>query len=392
MEQGRSVQKKTVYFDNAATSGIKPDGVIEAICDCLKYRNANPGRSGHSLSVKAAEIIYNTREIIGEFFNFSNTENIALTKNATEALNIAIYGTLQSGDEVITTSMEHNSVLRPLNYLKSLGRIDLKILPADANGVVAPRQIRDAITERTRLIAVTSASNVTGTKLDLEGIYQIASSASVKLLVDGAQGAGAMQIDMGKTPFDFLALTGHKHLFGPQGTGALIIRKPDELASFMRGGTGSLSEKTVHPEFPPDKFEAGTLNTPGYAGLTAGIRFLLEKGIDNIIAEEHYLTQYLLDKLLSLEEIEVYAPDADRVATISFNIKGATASDVSYYLDSTWGIYVRPGLHCAPEAHKTFNTFPKGTVRFSLSCFNTTEEIDKAITALKSFLKYFGLQ
>jgi len=378
--------EKTIYFDNAATSGIKPDGVIEAICDCLKNRNANPGRSGHSLSVKAAEIIYNTREIIGEFFNFSSIENIALTKNATEALNIAIYGTLQSGDEVITTSMEHNSVLRPLNYLKSQGMIDLKILHADANGVVSPLQIRDAISRSTKLIAATSASNVTGTKLDLEGIYQVARSAGVKLLVDGAQGAGAMEIDMEKTPFDFLALTGHKHLFGPQGTGALIIRKPDELASFLRGGTGSLSEKTVHPDFPPDKFEAGTLNTPGYAGLTAGIRFLLKKGIENIIAEEHYLTTYLIDKLLSIEEVEVYASGADRVATVSFNIRGATASDVSYYFDTKWGIYVRPGLHCAPEAHKTLNTFPGGTVRFSLSCFNTTEEIDTAVTALKSFI------
>jgi cysteine desulfurase / selenocysteine lyase len=385
------VEKKKIYFDNAATSGIKPDGVIEAICNCLKNANANPGRSGHSLSVKAAEIIYNTREVIGEFLNFSSIENIVLTKNATEALNIAIYGTLQSGDEVITSSMEHNSVLRPLNYLKSQGMIDLKILHADANGVVSPRQIKDAITDRTKLIAVTSASNVTGTKLDLEGIYQVAKSASVKLLIDGAQGAGAMKIDLGKTPFDFLALTGHKHLFGPQGTGALIIRKPDELASFMRGGTGSLSEKTVHPDFPPDKFEAGTLNTPGYAGLTAGIRFLLKKGIENIIAEERHLTTYLLDKLSEIEEVVVYAPDADRVATVSFNIKGATASDVSYYLDTNWGIFVRPGLHCAPEAHRTLDTFPKGTVRFSLSCFNTTEEIDTAITALKSFLKDYGL-
>ena len=386
------MEKKKIYFDNAATSGIKPDGVIEAICDCLKNTNANPGRSGHSLSVKAAEIIYNTREIIGDFFNFRNTENIALTKNATEALNIAIHGTLKAGDEVITTSMEHNSVLRPLNHLRSQGMIELKILPADSRGIVSPDQIKSAVTDKTKLIAVTAASNVTGTKLDLEGISRVARSDGVKLLVDAAQGAGAMKIDLKKTPFDFLALTGHKHLFGPQGTGALIIRKPEELASFMRGGTGSQSEKTVHPDFPPDKFEAGTLNTPGYAGLTAGIRFLLEKGIENIIAEEDQLTHYLLGKLSDMEEVVVYAPDADRVATISFNIKGATSSDVSHYLDTKWGIYVRPGLHCAPEAHKTLNTFPQGTVRFSLSCFNTTEEIDTAILALKSFLKDFGLR
>jgi cysteine desulfurase family protein len=339
------------------------------------------------LSVKAAEIIYNIREAIGELFNFPKLENIVLTKNATEALNIVIHGALAPGGEVITTSMEHNSVLRPLNHLKNKGAISLKILKADANGIVSPARIKKAITNNTKLIAVTSASNVTGTKMDLVGIYRISNSKGVKLLVDGAQGAGAMKIDLEKTPFDFLAITGHKHLFGPQGTGALIIRHPDELASLIQGGTGSSSEKTVHPDFPPDKFEAGTLNTPGYAGLTAGVRFLLKAGIDNIIEREHQLAEYLLKNLLEMEEVEVYAPDADRVATISFNIKGATASDISHYLDAEWGICARPGLHCSPEAHKTLNTFPRGTVRFSLSCFNTVQEIDTSVKALKSFVR-----
>jgi cysteine desulfurase / selenocysteine lyase len=237
---------------------------------------------------------------------------------------------------------------------------------------------------------ITSASNVTGTKMDIEGIYKITHAAGVKLLVDGAQGAGAVKIDLEKTPFDFLAITGHKHLFGPQGTGALIVKNPTEVSSFMRGGTGSLSEKTVHPDFPPDKFEAGTLNTPGCAGLTAGIRFILDEGIKNIIEQEHQLVQYLIKNLLAIEELEVYAPKADRVATVSFNIRGETASDVSHYLDTKWGIYVRPGLHCAPEAHKTLNTFPQGTVRFSLSCFNTMQEIDIAIDALKSFVNKYS--
>jgi len=381
------MNKKTIYFDNAATSGIKPDAVTEAICDCLKNANANPGRSGHSLSVKAAEIIYNTRELIGALFHYPKTENIILTKNATEALNIAIYGSLKAGDEVITTSMEHNSVMRPLNHLQSKGTIRVKMLKADSNGIVFPQQIKEAITDKTKLIAVTSASNVTGTKPDLTGIYNISNAAGVQLLVDGAQGAGTIDINLEKTPFDLFAATGHKHLFGPQGTGVLIVKNPDKLDSFMRGGTGSLSEKTVHPDFPPDKFEAGTLNTPGYAGLAAGVRFLLDEGIENIIEEENHLVQYLLEKLLGIDEAEVYAPYADRVATVSFNIKGATASDVSHYLDTNRGIYARPGLHCSPEAHKTLNTFPRGTVRFSLSYFNTKEEIDKAIDALKSFIK-----
>ncbi|MGO9614566.1 MAG: aminotransferase class V-fold PLP-dependent enzyme [Dissulfurispiraceae bacterium] len=379
------MKKKGIYFDHAATSGMKPKTVCEAMCDCLKNANANPGRSGHSLSLKAAEIIYGTREIIGEFFHFSKTENIILTKNATEALNMVIYGTLQSGGQVITTSMEHNSVLRPLNYLQRKGVIELKILKADENGVVSAQQIEEAITDKTKLLILTAASNVTGTKLDLEGIYKRSNALGVKILVDAAQGAGAMKIDLERTPFDFFALAGHKHLLGPQGTGALIIKDPDDLPPFMRGGTGSLSEQTVHPEFPPDKFEAGTLNTPGYAGLTAGIRFLLERGIENIIEREKKLVQYLIEELSKIDGVVIYCPDADRVATVSFNIRGATPSDISNYLDEKWSIRCRPGLHCAPEAHKTLNTFPQGTVRFSLSYFNTMQEIDTAIKGLKSY-------
>ena len=380
-------QRSIIYFDNAATSGKKPEAVKKAICDCLEHANANPGRSGHSLSVKAAEIIYTTREVIGEFFNFSRTENIALTKNATEALNIALCGTLKTGDEVVTTSMEHNSVMRPLNHLESKGTIRVKVVRADADGSVSPQLIRKAITVRTKLVAVTSASNVTGTKMDLEGIYGVCRDAEKRLLVDGAQGAGAMEIDLGNTPFDLFAFTGHKHLYGPQGTGALIIRNPDELDPLMRGGTGSLSDKTVHPDFPPDKFEAGTLNTPGYAGLTAGMRFILKEGLGSMIAYEHQLTEYLLKRMEEIDEIEVYAPGANRVAIVSFNVRGVPASDIARYLDQQWGICTRPGLHCAPVAHETLNTFPRGTVRISLSFFNTMGEIDIVIDALKSFVK-----
>jgi cysteine desulfurase/selenocysteine lyase len=381
--------KKLIYFDNAATSGTKPDRVLKAIRDCLKNVNANPGRSGHSLAIKAAELIYKTREAIGELFHFSKTENIVLTKNATEALNIAIYGTLKKGDEVIATSMEHNSVMRPLNHLKSTGIIDLKIIQADTDGMVFPQQIEEAITDKTKLLVITSASNVTGTIMPLRDVYGVAHAKRVKLLVDGAQGAGSMHIDLEKTPFDFLAIAGHKHLYGPQGTGALIVKNPEELNSFIRGGTGSLSERTIHPDFPPDKFEAGTLNTPGYAGLTAGIRFILNEGIKSIIEREHQLVQYLIEKLSKIDKLEIYAPDADRVAIVSFNIEGVTASDISHYLDTKWGICARPGLHCSPEAHKTLNTFPKGALRFSLSCFNTIQEIDTAVEALKTFITSF---
>lgn len=375
-----------IYLDNAATSGEKPEEVIRAISDCLRYANANPGRSGHSLSVKAADIIYNTREALGELFNFRMTENIALTKNATEALNIAIYGSVRSGDEVITTSMEHNSILRPLNHLQEKGDIELRLIRGDVNGIITKEQIGAAISEKTRLVALTSASNVCGTKLDISGIYTLCNARGIKLLVDGAQGAGAIKIDLTETPFDFFAVTGHKHLFGPQGTGALIIKSPDELSPLMQGGTGSRSDSIIHPGFPPDKFEAGTLNTPGYAGLTEGVRFILKNGIEKIINYEKEITQYLLTKLSEINEVEVYASGADRVGIISFNIMDSSPSDVSQYLDTHWGICSRQGLHCAPEAHRTLNTFPYGTVRFSLSCFNTKEEIDIAVKALKSFI------
>ncbi|MEW6378280.1 MAG: aminotransferase class V-fold PLP-dependent enzyme [bacterium] len=377
-----------IYFDHAATSGTKPPSVIEAMVDCLKHANANPGRSSHSLSIRAAEIIYRAREAIGELFNFPETEKIILTKNATEALNLAIYGTLASGGgEAIATSMEHNSVLRPLNRLKDKGLIRLTIVEGDRNGLVSAEKIEAAISADTRLIAVTAASNVCGTKLDLDGIYQVSRSRGVKLLVDAAQGAGAIQIDLARTPFDFLAITGHKHLFGPQGTGALIIRDTDTLEPFLCGGTGSLSEKTVQPDFPPDKFEAGTVNTPGFAGLAAGIEFILAEGLEQIIDREHQLTHYLLDKLKQIDEAQVYAPEADRVAVVSFNLKGAMASEVSHYLDREWEICTRPGLHCAPLAHQTLGTFPHGTVRFSLSYFNTEREIDIAIKVLKSYMR-----
>ncbi|MCL6582697.1 MAG: aminotransferase class V-fold PLP-dependent enzyme [bacterium] len=377
-----------IYFDHAATSGIKPPAVIEAIVDCLKNANANPGRSSHSLSIKAAEIIYRTREVIGELFNFPETENIILTKNATEALNLAIYGTLGSGGgEAITTSMEHNSVLRPLNRLREKGLIRLKIVEGDTNGLISPQKIEEAISDNTRLVIATAASNVCGSRLDLEGILQVCQSKGVKLLVDAAQGAGAIEIDLTKTPFDFLAITGHKHLFGPQGTGALIIKEPDSLEPFMCGGTGSLSEKTIQPDFPPDKFEAGTLNTPGCAGLCAGIEFILSEGLNKIISREQHLVSYLLDKLSGIEEAKVYAAEVtDRLAVVSFNLEGAMPSEVSHYLDRKWQIYTRPGLHCAPQAHQTLGSFPQGTVRISLSYFNTEQEIDTAIEALKSYV------
>jgi len=380
------MKKRAIYFDNAATTGHKPSQMIDAVVECLRNTAANPGRSGHALALKAAEIIYDTREALGRFFNFPRTENIILTKNATESLNIAILGRLSKGGHAVTTSMEHNSVLRPLNLLRQRGIIDLSVVKAREDGVVAPADLLGAMHDDTTLVAVTSASNVTGTIIDLKNIYAVTSAAGVPLLVDGAQGAGSMEIDLQETPFDLFAVTGHKHLYGPQGTGALFVKNPDVLDFVFCGGTGSLSEKTVQPDFSPDKFEAGTPNTPGFAGLTAALKALDSTGLRTKIDRERHLIQCLIDQLRQLDEVQLYAPDVPRVATISFNINGAAPSDVASYLDQTWSICCRPGLHCAPEAHRTMGTFPEGTVRFSLSAFNTEEEIDVSIRALKEFI------
>jgi len=373
-----------IYFDNACTSFPKPQAVVNSIQDyCLRI-GSSPGRSAHRLALEAARLVFETRENLAQLFNVSRSERIVLTCNATEALNLAILGLLGEGDHVLASSMEHNSVMRPLNHLLRKNIIDLSIVPCSEEGYVDLEVLKRAIKKNTRLIAVNHVSNVVGTIAPLDEITKIANE--IPILVDAAQSAGAVPIDVEACDIDLLAFTGHKSLYGPQGTGGLFIREGIDLRPLRLGGTGSKSESWDHPDFLPDKYECGTPNTLGIAGLGEGVRFVLNQGVDEIREHEIALTRALLDGLSEIEGITVYGPrrPEEQTATVSINVNGMEASEVGYRLDREFDIMTRVGLHCNPATHKTIGTFPHGTVRLSMGYFNTQEEVDQVLEALRS--------
>lgn len=380
-----------IYFDNAATSWPKPPGVKEAMVKFMEEIGANPGRSGHLLSIEAARILYETREAFSTLFRVKDPSRIVFTLNATESINLALKGLLRPGDHIITSSMEHNSVMRPLRYLEKKG-VELSILPCSSNGTLNPQDAERKIKSNTKMIILNHASNVIGTLLPIKEVGLIARNHNLLFLVDAAQTAGAYPIDMETEKIDLLAFTGHKSLYGPQGTGGLVIGErieEKEMIPLKQGGTGSRSEFEEQPDFLPDRFESGTPNGVGIAGLLAGIQFVLEKGTEHIRQYESNLIEKLINGLEEIPQIKLYGSEnkEERMATLSFNIAQLSPSNVSFYLEKEFGILCRPGLHCAPSAHKTMGTFPEGTVRFSLSYFNTEEEVDRAIDALNSIAK-----
>lgn len=375
-----------IYFDNAATSWPKPDVMIAAMMDFNKNIGANPGRSGHRLSIEAARIVFNARETVASLLNAQDPDTIIFTRNATEAINIILHGFLRPHDHVITSSMEHNSVMRPLHDLVTQG-IELTVVPCSQEGVLDPSDIERAVKKNTKLIITTHASNVTGTIMPVSDIAGIAKGHGVVYCVDAAQTAGSLPIDVKKHGIDILIFTGHKSLYGPQGTGGFYIRPGLEkmVEPLEQGGTGSRSEYEEHPDFMPDRFESGTPNTIGIAGLAAGARYILDLGIEKIRKKEVSLTAKFLDAISAIEGIRVYGglDPHKRTAVVSFTIDGILASEVSYTLDKQYNIMSRPGLQCAPSAHRTIGSFPEGTVRFSFGIFNTEEEIRLAIKALE---------
>ncbi|HLR21670.1 MAG TPA: aminotransferase class V-fold PLP-dependent enzyme [Tissierellaceae bacterium] len=377
-----------IYFDNAATSFPKPDNVYEEVMKVMKEYGANPGRSGHKLALKAGRDIFETRELISKLFNTGNPMNIVFTFNGTESLNLGIKGVLQPGDHVITTSMEHNSVLRPIKHLEKKD-VESTIVKADSSGLVDPSDIEAAIKPNTKLIVVTHISNLTGSIMPIEKIGEIAKDNNIYYLVDAAQSAGVYNIDVEKMNIDILAFPGHKSLLGPQGTGGLYIREGIDLQSVFQGGTGSRSDSLEQPDTKPDKYESGTTNAPGIIGLGAGIRYILDKGIDNIRKYEEDLTKYFIDEVTKINGVEVYGPlDIKKQASVvSININDKDSSEIAYILDEEYNIAVRPGMHCAPLGHETIGTFEQGTVRFSFGIFNTYDEIDQAIYAIKKITK-----
>ncbi|TYP57416.1 aminotransferase class V-fold PLP-dependent enzyme [Thermosediminibacter litoriperuensis] len=372
------------YFDNAATTWPKPEEVYRAVEDTMRNFGGNPGRSGHRMALAAARLVYEAREALAEFFNAESPTNIVFTMNATDALNIAIKGVLKPGDHVITSSMEHNSVARPIFALTKSG-VEWDIVKCGSDGTLDPDDVAKAIKPNTRLIAVTHASNVTGTIMPVEEIGKISQEKGVIFLVDAAQSAGVLEIDVQKLNIDLLAFPGHKGLYGPQGIGGLYVREGLHLTPIRQGGTGSFSEELEQPGILPDRLECGTLNTPGIAGLVAGVGFIKKKDLKNIRSHEEQLTRRFLEGLKEIDGVTVYGPAeaAGRCAVVSLNLKDMDSAELAYLLDSRFDIQVRPGLHCSPLAHRTLGTEDRGTVRFSFSVFNTVEEIDRALDALR---------
>lgn len=373
-----------IYLDNAATSYPKPEAVYEAMDECMRGYCANPGRSGHKLSLKAGRLILEAREAVAGLFHIQHSERVIFTHNATDSINLGLKGLLKRGDHVITTGMEHNSVLRPLKTLESAG-IETTIAKCMETGELDPAAVEKEIRGNTRLIVMTHASNVTGTILPVAAVGRIAGKRGVKLMVDAAQTAGVFDIDVQAMNIDLLAFPGHKGLFGPQGVGGLYIGPGVELFPLKEGGTGSSSESLLQPEILPDRYESGTPNTPGIAGLLAGLEFIKKTGMAAIREHEAALTQRLLAGLSRLDKVKCYGPkDMEKQApVISINVGDAGSSEVSYLLDDGFDIATRPGLHCAPMAHMTTNTLEQGTVRFSIGYFNNEKEIDLAVAAIE---------
>ena len=375
-------------MDNAATSWPKPELTYQAMDEFMRNVGASPGRSGHQLSIEAGRTIYEAREAVAELFAVSDPLRVIFTSGATEALNLVIRGILSPGDHVITSAIEHNSVIRPLREMESKG-VELTAVACSITGDLDPGDVEKAVRRNTRLIILNHASNVLGTILPITEVGKIASRREILFCVDAAQTAGSHPIDVEDAKIDLLAFTGHKSLFGPPGTGGLYIRNgvEDLLEPLIRGGTGSHSKDEYQPNFLPDKYESGTPNTVGIAGLSAGIHFVLSKSVNEIRKKEEELTRLLIEGLRSIPGVTVYGSVDARaqMAIVSFNIAGTTPSGVAMELEEEYGILCRPGLHCAPLAHKTIGTFPQGTVRLSVGYFNTEKEVNIVVEAVSRF-------
>lgn len=388
-----------IYLDHAATSWPKPPEVLATMHDFLERAGGNPGRSGHRLSVEAGRIVYDAREAVAELFNAADPLRVIFTLNATHAINIALHGLVRPGDRVVTTGIEHNAVMRPLRAMEGLHvpgtsevpgtsrGITLAIIPCGRDGALDLAAAERLITPGTRLVVLNYASNVMGTILPVAQVAELAHRAGALLLVDAAQTAGAVPIDMQVLDIDLLAFTGHKALLGPPGTGGLVIGErvdTGEMAPLLRGGTGSRSEFEIQPDDLPDKFESGTPNGVGIAGLAAGIRYVLQHGVAAIRGHEMALARGLAEGLAAIPGVTVYGPadPAQRTATVSFTVAGRRVSEIGLRLDEEHGVLCRVGLHCAPAAHRTIGTFPEGTVRFAAGLSTTLEEVQRAVAAV----------
>ena len=371
-----------IYLDSSATSFLKPPQVAEAVFRSFNTIG-NAGRGAHAPTLNASRLIYDTREKLAALFGTPDPSRIAFTCNATEALNIAIHGAIHPGEHVITTACEHNSVLRPL-YLKEKEGTELTIIPADKKGRIRYDLLESSVKSNTSAIVLTHASNLSGNVTDLAFVSNFAKKHGLLLIVDASQTAGSLPINVVKMGIDILCFTGHKGLFGPQGTGGLYVREGLTLSPLKSGGSGIHSFDRQHPTDMPTALEAGTLNGHGIAGLNAGLDYILSTGVKNIHAKEISLARRFVNGISDISDLKLYG-DIDaplRTPIISLNIGNMSSASVSDILWEDYEICVRAGAHCAPLMHKTFGTEKQGAVRFSFSCFNTEAEIDTAIRAM----------
>jgi cysteine desulfurase/selenocysteine lyase len=373
-----------IYLDNAATSFPKPESVYQALDAFARQSLANPGRAGHKMALAAERALDDCRHLLNQFFNGKEPERFVFTLNATDALNMAFKGVLNDGDHVITSDLEHNSVSRPLRALELAGRITMTRVTADGGGTIDPDDVKKAILPRTRFIALTHASNVLGTVQPIAEVGRIARSHDLLLLVDAAQTAGVLPIDVQEMNIDLLAVPGHKSLLGPTGTGALYVGPRARLRAWREGGTGGDSSSETQPRQFPYYLEGGTPNVLGVAGLAAGIKYVQERGIADIHAHEIALTEWLWQKLEEMPGFEVFGhrDGTRRVGTLSCRCASLPAAEVGGILDQAFDVAVRPGLHCAPYIHKALGTHPDGTVRVSPGPFSTAADIDHLANAL----------
>jgi cysteine desulfurase family protein len=372
-----------IYLDNAATSFPKPESVYEAMDYYNRYMGGNPGRGSHRQTLQAGSLVLETRELLARLFNVKDSLQIAFTLNITAAINMALKGLLKPGDHVITTGMEHNALARPLFALSGSG-VDWTAVECGPDGSLDPANLKKAIRKNTRLIAMLHASNVTGTIMPIEEIGRIAREHGICFMVDSAQTAGVLEIDTVKQNIDVLTFTGHKALMGPQGTGGLYINPDIEIKALKEGGTGSFSEQLQHPEIMPEYLEAGTLNTPGIIGLNAALKFIMEVGIDKIRSHEQKLCELLISGLQNMPGIKMYGPgDINKqTAVVAINHEQMDCGELGFRLDNEFGIITRPGLHCAPLAHRTIGILERGACRLSPGYFNTGDDIEALLKAL----------
>jgi cysteine desulfurase family protein len=380
-----------IYADHAATTFPRPPEVVIAIAEYLQQIGCNPGRGGYSRSLEAARLVYESRRTLADLFNVAGPEQVIFTPSVTYALNLIVKGLLRTGDHVLISSMEHNAVVRPLARLTAERKILVETLQCNQDGTLDPLQVKRALRRGTRLVVLTHASNVTGTILPVCEVGDLLAGSDVLYAIDAAQTAGSERLDFKALNCDYLAFTGHKGLLGPPGIGGLVLseRAAELTLPLVEGGTGSRSEEEEQPSFLPDKFESGTQNVPGIAGLAAGVRLVTSTGEISIDRQKRELTAAFLEGLAALPGVIVYGTgDPQKMtAVVSLNIAGLDNGDLSFILEQCFGIMTRSGLHCAPLAHRTIGTFPQGTLRFSFGSANTLTDIRYILDALRRIIR-----